>query len=112
MKRDHFEKQLAPLGVHVAEYGGAVYFGESPHCSVSLAPFPTEDVQKATLAVRTPSPEERRVVVNTFLRAAGVSRTPEIADALEGRERRVWTGSQCVTVAVLDDEYIVTVAAQ
>ncbi len=112
MNRNHFEKQLAPFGVQVSEYGGECYFGESHCCSVSLAPFPTEEVQRATLAVRIPSVEKRKVLVNTFLDAAGVSRTPEIADALDGRERRVWTGSQCVTVAVLDDEYIVTVATE
>lgn len=112
MKRQKFEKQLAPLGVEVSEYKGACYFGESSSCSVSLAPFRTDEIQRAKLAVRTPSATERKVLVNTFLDAAGVSRTPEIADALTGREQRIWTGSQCVTVAVLDDEYIVTVATE
>ena len=112
MNRDHLEKQLAQLGVEVSEYGGECYFGESGCCSVSLSPFPTEDVKHAKLAIRTSSDDERREVVNAFLNATGVVRTPEIADALSGHERRFETASNFVTVAIVDDEYIVTVDAR
>lgn len=112
MKREKFDTKLRPLGLEVSEYGGTCYFAESLCCSVILAPLRTEEIQRATIAVRTRSATDRNVMVNTFLDAAGVSRTPDIADALNGREQRIWTDEKCVTVAILDDEYIVTVATQ
>ena len=110
MRRNDFEKQLSPLGMQLSGYGGECYFGEAKHCSVVLEPFASDEVERAKLAIRTTSEKERKAVVNTFLDAAGVVRTPEIKEALDGRELRVWTDSKCVTVAVLDDEFIVTVA--
>ena len=110
MNRVHFENQFEQLGVKLSEYGGQCYFGESDDCSLVLAPYPAVDVSKAALAIRADGSDRRKVVVDGFLRAAGVQQNRDIAEALEGHEYRGQSGSKTVTIAVLDDEFIVTVA--
>jgi hypothetical protein len=109
MKRNDFEKEFGPYGIKLSEYGGECYFGEAERCSLMLKPS-TEKVSRAKLAIRTPSVTERKVVVNTFLQAAGLEYNSKVNDALEGHEYRGRDGSKNVTVAMLDDEFVVTVS--
>jgi hypothetical protein len=95
--------------MRLSGYGGQCYFAESSDCSLVLAPYPADRVNKASLAIRADRVERRKVVVSQFLTAAGVPTSSAIAEALDGREYRGRSGSKNVTVAVVDDEFVITV---
>jgi hypothetical protein len=109
MKRTDFETRLGKLGLNLTVYGNAAYYGACENWSLSLQPYPGEDVTQAKLAVRAPA-KERSVVVDTFLAAANVKKTPQIAQALEaGDEFRGKSGPKDVTFTSIDSELVFNV---
>lgn len=110
MKRTDFAARFEELGLKLGAYGDAAYFGEAEHYSLSLHPFPSEMVRHAKLAVNARTPNERSVVVNTFLSAADVKKTPEIEQAIErGGDFRGRIGPKEVSLTSIGSELVVNV---
>jgi collagenase-like PrtC family protease len=109
MKRSKFETLFNKLGLALSSYQDAAYYGASDTCSLVLAPFATEDISRAKLAVKT-GERDRRVVVNTFLTAAGIDRVGQISDAVEaGEELRAKVGDKEVTLTSFGSELVLNV---
>ena len=109
MKRTDFETRLGKLGLNLTVYENAAYYGACDNWSVSLQPYPGEEVRQAKLAVRIPA-RERSVVVDTFLAAANVKKTPQIAQALEaGEDFRGKSDLKEVSFTSIDSELVFNV---
>jgi hypothetical protein len=104
MKRLDFETQLKQYGLNLAAYRGACYYGACEEWSLSLAPYPADEIKQAKLAVRGSSAAERAVIVDTFLAAANVEKNSQIDAGLDGHDFR-----GAITIASFDDELVVNV---
>lgn len=110
MKRSDFEAQLGQFGLSLSSYGDAAYYAACEKWSLSLQPFPAEVVNRAKLAIDHPGAKERAVIVDTFLSAANVTKTPQIAQALEaGTDFRGRTGDKVVTFTAIGSEFVLNV---
>ncbi len=108
MKRTDFETRLGKLGLNLTAYRNA-YYGACDSWSLSLLPYPGNEVTQAKLAIHAPA-AERSVVVDTFLVAANVEKTPQIAEALEtGGDFRGKSGLKDVSFTSIDSELVVNV---
>lgn len=109
MKRSTFETLFDQLGLALCSYQDAAYYGASDTFSLVLTPFATEDISRAKLAIQT-AERDRKVVVNTFLTAAGVDRVGQISDAVEaGEELRAQVGDKEVTLTSIGSELVLNV---
>jgi hypothetical protein len=110
MNRTDFEKQLAQHGLNISDYKNAAYYGACEKWSLSLRPFPADIIKHAKLAIDSPNAKERAVVVNTFLSAAKVRKTPQLDQALEtGKDFRGTEGSREITFTTIGTELVLNV---
>ena len=109
MKRSDFEAGLASVGLNLAVYRDACYQGGGARWTLSLAPYPAEEIKEAKLAIRTASTAERAVLVDSFFAAAKLAKNSQIDAALHGLEYRGVQGSKNITIASFEDELFVNV---
>jgi len=110
MKRTDFEAPFQQLGLKLSSYEDAAYFAETEHASLSLHPFSCDVVARAKLTTKEPDPRQRAVIVNTFLSAAKVEKTPEVEQALKnGEDFRTQLGSKTVSFTSIGSEYFLNV---
>jgi hypothetical protein len=110
MKRTDFEANLGQLGLHLAGYKNAAYYGSCEKWSLSLQPFPGDHVSRAKLAISAP-PSERSIVLGRFLTAADVTMSPPVRQALEaGTDFRGRIGAKEVSFTSIGRELVVNIA--
>lgn len=110
MKRIDFEARFAELGLKSCAYEDTAYFAESEFASLSLYPFSSDFVKLAKLATDSPDPKQRAALLDTFLSAAHVEKTPEVQSALEkGLDLRTRVGSKFLNFTSIGTEYFLSV---
>lgn len=110
MKLADFATQFEELGLNLSAYGGAAYYGACDEWSLALQPYQGERIQHAKLAISVSSARKSSEVVDRFLTAAEVKRTPQLEQALEtGQEFRALVGEKQVSFSAVGPDLVVNV---
>jgi hypothetical protein len=110
MKLADFSTPFEELGLNLGAYGGEAYYGASKDWSLALLPLVGDQIHHAKLAIRQDAAREKRVVVDTFLSAAEVEKTPQIEQALDnGREFRARSGAKEISFFAVGPDLVVNV---
>ena len=110
MKLADFATQFEELGLNLSAYGGAAYYGACDEWSLALQPYQSERIHHAKLAISVSSARKSSEVVDRFLSAAEVKKTPQIKQALEdGREFRTVVGDKQVSFSAVGSDLVVNV---
>ncbi len=110
MKLADFAMQFEELGLNLSAYGDAAYYGACDEWSLALQPYKGDRIQHAKLAISVSSARKSRDVVDRFLSAAHIEKTPQFDQALaSGREFRAVMSAKQVSFSSVGPDIVVNV---
>lgn len=110
MKLADFATQFEELGLNLSAYQGAAYYGASEEWSLALQPYQGERIQHAKFAISVSRARQSPEMLDRFLSAAAVEKTPQMRQALEsGREFRGMVSEKEVSFSAVGPDLVLNV---